>query len=123
MFVRTFYGYPVEAEELMELVVKRLRTDSPAEIATALGLDPYRAGKTVGRWLSGESKPEYDSTILLLRTVGLLREKPGKIVPADVLNRAEPLLQRAQEALEELGTLLGHAPSPQAPRRTAQGGK
>lgn len=123
MSVRTFYGYPVEAEALMELLVKKLGTDSPAELAKALGLDPYRDGKTIDRWLKGQAKPKYDNTILLLRAVGMLREKPPRTVPSDDLARAEPLLQRAQDALAELGQLLGHAPSPQAPKRTAQGGR
>ncbi len=52
--------------------MQRLGTESYAELARALRLSSFAAPKNIRRWLDGETKPGYESTLKLLELVGAL---------------------------------------------------
>ncbi len=64
----------IDAPDLVRLAMRRLGTESYADLARALGLSSYAAPKNIRRWLDGETKPGYESTLKLLDLVGALNE-------------------------------------------------
>lgn len=59
-------------QELARLAMKRCGYSTPSELAKRLDLGPYSSPRRVSRWLDGQTRPNYETTIALLDLVGAI---------------------------------------------------
>jgi hypothetical protein len=87
---------PIEAPELVRAAMTATGTATPTQLARALRMPSYSAPRNISRWLESVSKPDYDSTLLLLQAAGYLTIPAARPAAAEAAGEA-----RAEAAAAE----------------------
>lgn len=117
-----------EGKAFVKDVMRRVGAAKPRDLSRMLGWDSTDRETRLYAWARGESVPNFDGTIALLRIAGLLREdeekfdsRPPVRLPADRLGELEATIERegkatnqAIRALAKEVRALARAPGAQA---------
>lgn len=99
------YCPDVPAEPYLLYVLEEARKAKESKNWAALAADIGVSESLLSKWRRGKAQPSYAATLKLLRTAGLLRERPEIRSPHQ--DGREELLRRGVEALERLEELDG----------------
>lgn len=109
---RSTVSLVIEGQDLVALVIKRLGTNGPTELARALKLGGMHDVQRVSRWMKSRNGPDYEGTIVLLDALGLLTENGRATLSlpdrpredeAEVVREARRAADEARSTVDESG--------------------
>lgn len=94
------------AHAFVKDVMKQLDVKTTRELARALGVAGTDEEVTVGRWVRGESAPNFHGTMRLLRAARRLREGEAPVEAAGAQEPSDQPPGSIEEVVEALGVTM-----------------
>lgn len=97
-----------EGAAFLDLVMKKVGADNPTDLSKMLG-EPWTSRdqqRRLYKWAGGESAPNFQGTIALLRLAGMLNEHDGQLPVRAQGGPVEVRLAAVEKGLDELVALI-----------------